>query len=65
MGWGQFLGKISNYVQGREERRRNQLDSLRKEYEKLLKQPQNDKNTRRMERTLKRISVLENLNKNR
>lgn len=28
MGWGEFLGKISNYFQSREERRRNEIDKL-------------------------------------
>ena len=61
----QILGKISEYIQGREERRRNQLDALRKEYDKLRKEPQTVRNTHRMLVILKRIGVLEALDKNK
>lgn len=64
-GWGSLFGKIADYFQGRNERRRNQLDSLRKKYEKLLKQPQTPRNTKRMSDVLRRIGVLESQNKNR
>lgn len=30
MGWGELFGKFANYVQNREERRRNNLDVLSK-----------------------------------
>lgn len=65
MGWGQAIGKIADYIQGRDERRRNQLDSLRREYEKLLKEPQNDKTSKRMSAIMARMRVLEAQAKNK
>lgn len=64
-GWGNVLGKLFDYVQGREERRRNQLDALKKERDEILRKPQDDKSTRRLERILKRISLLERYDKNK
>ena len=65
MGWGQLLGKISEYVQGRNERRRNKLDKLKRKYEELRKSKQSPKNTRLMSAILKRIGVLESQDKNK
>ena len=36
-GWGEAVGKASDYVQGRAERRRNNIKSLEKEQDALKK----------------------------
>ena len=65
MSWGQFLGKISEYIQGRDERRRNELDKLYKQKKEIESETQTTANTVRLERILDRIGVLEKLNKNK
>ena len=65
MSWGRVFGKIADYIQGRDERRRNELDKLKRKYEELRKKQQTQKNTHLMSAVLKRIGVLESQNRNR
>ena len=67
MGWegiGTLIGKLSDYIPGAKERRRNKEDKLRKEYEALLKSDPTDSNSRRLERIAKQLSDIQKRNKN-
>jgi len=42
MSWGQFLGKLANHFQSREERRRNEIDKLEKRQKFIEQNKRND-----------------------
>ena len=63
-GWGQVFGKIADYIQGRDERRRNELEKLERERDEILKKPQSDRDTLRLTALIARIRVLEAQSKN-
>ena len=39
MGWGQLFGKISDYVQGRSERRRNDISKIEGQMDEITQKP--------------------------
>lgn len=41
-GWGEFLGKIANHFQNREERRRNEIEKLESRQRFILTNKRND-----------------------
>lgn len=41
-GWGAFFGKIANHFQSREERRRNEIDKLKKRQKFIEDNRRND-----------------------
>lgn len=66
-GWGSFLDRITSWlpIQKPVERWKNELESLQKEKEKLLKGEADDKTIKRMEWVINRINTLNGLLKNR
>ena len=64
-GWGNFFGKIADYIQGRDERRRNEIEKLEKEYEVLRKKDNTPANVRRMDAVFSRLRVLYTQGKNK
>jgi len=66
-GWGAFLGGLMDKlpIQGREERWKNELDTLETEKGKLLAGPSNEKTQKRMVWIMDRIAYLNQLLRNR
>ena len=56
---GKFLGKGADYIQGRSERRRNDIDTLKRKIDELEKQPSTPVNVKLMAGYLKRLRELE------
>ena len=57
-GVGAVLEKITNHIQGREERRRNEIDSLENERRELLEKEFTAKSAMRLQHINDRLSVL-------
>ncbi len=69
MGWGEFFGGIGKIlgkvpIQGRRERWRNEVETLTKEKEKLLKEAWDAKKGKRIEYIDSRIISINQLLKN-
>ena len=56
---GKALGKATDYIQGRSERRRNDIDTLKRKIDDLEKQPSTSVNVKLMSGYLKRLRELE------
>ena len=63
-GFGTLAGKIAEQFQSRMERNKNEYDKLIKEKSDIMRLPQNDSNTKRLDAINRRIDELEQFFKN-
>jgi len=62
MGWGgigTLIGKLSDYIPGAKERRRNKIEKLKREYDKIRALPCTPDNAKRLSRIAYELSVLQ------
>lgn len=65
MGWGEAIGKIFNWIPGREEHRRNKIEDIKREMSIIQKRhPFSDSDADRYERLAGELRRLEQKAKN-
>lgn len=59
MGWGEAIGKIFNWLPRREEHRRNQIDEIKREMDRITKGKSTHRSRTRYEHLSNKLRKLE------